>query len=279
MEFVFGKRVHLERHRLPNPDSPHVGFVGLGVNLHLGQVLGDGENRRRLQRCRHRLSDIDIARHHDAVDGRTDRRVIQIALGDRDRGVLLADLRLGLDDAGERLRNRARCDQIIRHGQIVILLRLRLLFDEHARAFEIGFGLRPGGTRLCEAGSARCEIGLRIFQIRFCFPERALEKRGIDEGNHLAAVDARIEIRKELRDRAGHLRADLHRGDGVDGARGFHHVVNVAARHPGGQILCFVAAAEFENGSKYHKRGNDQRRGGFIPDNEIAEALQRIGHS
>jgi hypothetical protein len=55
-----------------------VGFGDVGVDLHLGEVLRDREERRRLQAGGDRLPDVDGARDDDAVDRRDDDRVLEL---------------------------------------------------------------------------------------------------------------------------------------------------------------------------------------------------------
>jgi hypothetical protein len=61
-------------------DAADIRFVDVGVDLHLGQVGGDDEERRRLHACRDRLADVDISLCHDSVDWRGDDRVIEVDL-------------------------------------------------------------------------------------------------------------------------------------------------------------------------------------------------------
>ena len=69
---------------------PTSGFVDVGVDLHLRQVGGDDEQRRRLHAGGDRLADVDAALRHDAVDRRRDDRVIEVDLVLVDRRLRLA---------------------------------------------------------------------------------------------------------------------------------------------------------------------------------------------
>ena len=56
----------------------NVRFVGCSVDLHLGEILRDGEQSRCLQRGGYGLPNIDATRDHSAVDGSVDCGVVQI---------------------------------------------------------------------------------------------------------------------------------------------------------------------------------------------------------
>ncbi len=91
-----GNASTLNVHVLSGMDRAHVAFIGAHVNLHLGQVLRDGEERRRLQASSHRLAHINAAGNHRAVNGRADGGVLQVRLRHRYRSSLLLRLRAGL---------------------------------------------------------------------------------------------------------------------------------------------------------------------------------------
>ena len=65
---------------LSRTDAADVGFVDVGIDLHLGQVRGNDEQRRRRHAGGHGLADIDAALRDDAVDRRLDDRVIAVHL-------------------------------------------------------------------------------------------------------------------------------------------------------------------------------------------------------
>ena len=71
-ELLLGVGVDREARHLAGRDPADVGLVDVGLDLHLGQVLGDGEQGRRLERGGHGLADVVLARHHHPVDGRGD---------------------------------------------------------------------------------------------------------------------------------------------------------------------------------------------------------------
>jgi hypothetical protein len=87
---------------LSGADLANIGFVCLGIDLHLGQILSDGEQRGRLQRGRHGLANIDVARHNGAINRGMDGGVIQVRLRNFHRSLFLLDLRSRLAFLGER---------------------------------------------------------------------------------------------------------------------------------------------------------------------------------
>ncbi len=82
-----------EGRRLPFVDAADVGLGDVRLHLHLGQVLGDLEELRRLEARGDGLSDVDAARDDDAVDRRRD-------VGVAERELRLGELRLHLLDGG-----------------------------------------------------------------------------------------------------------------------------------------------------------------------------------
>ena len=191
------------------------------------QILGDGEQRRRLQRRRHRLPDVDAARDDDAVDGRDDRRVGEV------------DLRL--------VQRRARLRQ------------LALLHAATLRRGRVG-----GRPRRCRGRPARSRFCSRSLRLRLQLPlgvlgacalalrqlplarrhvgacacsTAACEQLRIDLGDHLPLLHRRVEVDDDLRDAARHLRADLHRDQRRQRAGRGDPRGDAAARDLGGLVL------------------------------------------
>ena len=73
--------VDVEAHLLALAHAAHVGLVDRGVDPHPGQVVGDQEQHRRLERGGHGLAHVHVARDHDAVDRGRDDGVAQVHLG------------------------------------------------------------------------------------------------------------------------------------------------------------------------------------------------------
>ena len=245
-ERVFRERIDLEARRVPALDPTDVGLVYLRVDLHLGQVLRDREDGRRLQRRSDRLAHVDVARHDDAVDRRANHGMVEVGAGDRNGGVLLAHQRLGLRDtrrrgiprrlrrfvvAGRDIELLLGDDAILRHRRGPVVIRLRL----HQRRI----GLREIRLGHDHAGPCRLEV-------RGGLQQRALQQRRVDQGDHFPPVHARVEVDVELGDRARHLGTDLHGNHGVDRSGGVDGVADLALLHLGRQILGRVPAAERE---------------------------------
>ena len=67
----------MNRRRLSDGDAADVGLIDVGLHLHLGHVLRDGEERRRGEGGGHGLADVVLAIDDDAVDGGDDLRVLR----------------------------------------------------------------------------------------------------------------------------------------------------------------------------------------------------------
>jgi hypothetical protein len=80
LELLARVRVYCKRYGLVGPDAADIGFVDVGVDLHLGQVGRNHKERRRRHARGHRLPNIDASLDHDAVDRRGDDAVIEIDL-------------------------------------------------------------------------------------------------------------------------------------------------------------------------------------------------------
>jgi len=87
----WGKAYDCEARLLGHAHLTDISFVNVGLQLHLRQVAGQGEQHGGLEGGGDRLPDSDIAAQYDTVDRRAHRR-----LGDQ--CLLLVDLRLGRAD-------------------------------------------------------------------------------------------------------------------------------------------------------------------------------------
>ena len=141
MKRLFRERVDLERHFFADLDVANVRFVGLGVNLHFLQVLRDGKNRWCLQRCRHGLADIHVARDHRPINRRTNHRVIQIRLSDRQCGFFLADLSLRLRHVRLRAPDGGIRGIVVGLRHVQLLLAHNTVFGESDGAIIVGLRL------------------------------------------------------------------------------------------------------------------------------------------
>ena len=77
---------------LARTDAADVRLVEVGDDLHLRQVGGEDEQRRRLHAGGDRLADVHVARDDQAVDRRGDDRVLEVDLVLVERGLRLRDL-------------------------------------------------------------------------------------------------------------------------------------------------------------------------------------------
>ena len=175
MKHVLWECIHFEGDRLPRFDVPHVRFVRLRVNKHLGKVLRDGKDRWRLQRRGYRLSHIDIARYHRAIDRRSNHRVVKVGLGHRQSRGLLADLCLGLGNVRVRSAHRSVRGIIVSFGEVQLLLTHDSIFREHGGAVVVGFSLLRSGLSLFQIGSCRHKISFGIVQVGGGLEQRSLE--------------------------------------------------------------------------------------------------------
>ena len=233
---------------LSGADAPDVRFVDRRVDLHVREVVGDHEQRGRLQRGRHRLAHVHVAGHHHAVDGRADDGVGQVDLGLLDGGRGLGHVRR----RGLQRRHRAL---VVGLGGVEVGRGDELLRGQLLGAVVLLLGVCHRGLRLLDVGLGRHQVRTRLAQA-------GIERRGIQPRHHLVLPHPRVEVGVEARDGARDLRSDLHRGDRLEGAGGAHDVHDVTAVDGGGRVLdLFVPAAEGQHGGggQDHDAQGDQR--------------------
>ena len=190
-----------------------------------------------MQRGRHGLSHVDVARYHRSIDRRANHRVIEIRLRHRQRRFLLGDLRV-------RLRHVCLCPAhsgirgiVIRLCQIQLLLTRDSAFCQLHSTLVVRFGLHERGFRFLKIRLRGNQVSFRVFHVRARLLHRSLEQRGIDQRDEVPLVHPGIKVHKKFRDGSGDLRAHLHGDDRVDGSGGFHDVVDIAPIHFGGEVL------------------------------------------
>ncbi len=200
MKLLFGKASTVNRAFCPSRMHADVGLGEAGIDPHLGKVLGDLDQRRRLEAGRDGLAEIDDTVDDNPVDRRADDGEVQVGaitfvLGTRQCHLCL-----------RRLERLARL--------VVLLLRHVFLREQclHARL-----------------------VGLRQFQrcLRTDHARRALALAGGDQRivqfeQGLAFFHLVVEIDIELLDRARHLGADADQHDRVERAVGRHRLRHVA---------------------------------------------------
>jgi hypothetical protein len=191
-------------------------------DLHLRQVLGDGEQFRRGQAGGHGLAGLDRAGEHHPVHRRADHRALQVDPGGLGGGGLLADLRLRGVHLRLRLFQR-------RTRQVDVALADQLLAAEVGLAVVVQLRVAQACLRLPQRG-------LRAGDLRGALLDLCLVGRRIDRGQHLALGHAVIEIDQHFGDLARHLAAHGDRGDRAERAgRGDRHA-HVAALHGLGAV-------------------------------------------
>ena len=191
VEGAFGKSIYRKIDLLPRFHCPDVRFGHVGVDLHFGEVIGDGKNDRRTQASRDGLPDIDAARDDDSVDRRRDRAMIKIDPRFLQRTFL---------DRDHRFRLMERGDGLIEFRLGGILFRDQFL------------GSLRGDARQLEGGA-------RVGQVAFGLRNARLENGGIDLGDHLPRLHRRIEIDEQFLNVTRNLAADLHVDHRVEGYR------------------------------------------------------------
>ena len=96
--------IHGELDILPFLDISDIRLGNVGVDLHLGEIVGDDENNRRVQAGGNRLTHIDIAGYDDPINRGNNRAVLQIRARQCDGAFLGLHCSLGLMN---------RCDGLV----------------------------------------------------------------------------------------------------------------------------------------------------------------------
>ena len=230
-ELVGRVRIDVECDALSRPDPSDIGLVNVGVHLHLGEVCGDDEERRRLQARRDGLPHIDAALYDDPVDGRLDDRVIQIHLVLVDGCLRLAHGCLRLGD--RRLLRCQRClcaiDRYL--GSVEVALRNQVAGGQL-------FGAGVLLLRVDELDLGPLEVALRFGEVRLRLHQAGtrrlklrIEERGVELRDHLSFVHDRVEVGAQIRDVARDLTTDLHRRDGLQRAGRADRIDDLPTRH------------------------------------------------
>jgi hypothetical protein len=205
-EELFGIGVHAEVRLLAFGHAADIGLADVGVDLHLGQVLGDDEQSRRLETGGDRLADIHVARHDNAVHRRIDCRIAEIQFGRGQGCPGLIQLRLHHFDIGIGIA-------VIGLGEIEIGLSDKCLPPERGHAVALALAL-------CRHVFGFRQVSCSTFHGSPGLAHSGLERLLVDLGQDLSLRDDRVEIRKELRDLSRDLAADLDGNHGIHGAGG-----------------------------------------------------------
>jgi hypothetical protein len=231
--------------------AAHIGLVDRGFDLHVAQVLRDGEEHRRLQARGDRLPGVDVAQddrpvHRGADDGalQVHLRLLEQRLALLDRGLRAAHLRLahldlrlhGLQLLARGVEHRARLVELRRGDE--------LLVHQHLLALEIALGIEERDAHAPELGVLRREArarhrygALRGIQVGARLAHAQLVGRRVDARDHLAALHRRVEVGVDVLHLPGDLRADLHRGDRVQRPARHHDGRHRAALHLGDAVF------------------------------------------
>src|SRR4051812_36468881 len=235
-EGLVGVGVDGEVRRLAGLDLADVRLVDVSLDLHLGEVLGDGEQGGGRERGGDRLADVVLAGHHLTVDRRVDLGVAEV-------GLRLLQSRLGLGEPGERA-------VIGRLGGVEVGLRDQAGVGQPLLAVVGDLGARHLDLRLGDVGPALLD-GL-------------LEGGGIELGEELPLLDLAVEVGVEPGDDARDLAADLDRGDGREGPRGIDGRRDAPRADRLGAVLVaalLLAATEKEKPDQdphHHDDGDDE---------------------
>ena len=150
-EFLAGIGVDGEPGLFPIVHLAHVRLVDVGEDLHLGEVVGDGEQGGRLERRGHGLAHVHRSRNHDAVDRTADPGEGKVGGSLVAVGAGLQDLRLGARQVRGHLL-------AVRHRAVHVLLRDQPLLDKLLGALLDADGiieLRLGLLHVCGDGNRK----------------------------------------------------------------------------------------------------------------------------
>ncbi len=245
-ETLVREGVDREPRLLALADEADVGFGEAGVDAHLGKVLGDLDQRWRLEAGCHRLAKVDDAVDDDAVDRRADDGEIEV-------GAVTVVLR-------PRQRH-LRLPRLERLARLIVLLPRHILLRKqrlHARL-----------------------VGLRQFQRRLRADDvgRALalgrgNQRIVQFEQGLAFFYLVVEIDIKLLDRTRHLGADADQDDRVERAVGRHRLRHVAPldRRQLVALLGVHGGALFGVPDAAADQGGGQRRA----DEDLADAFHGL---
>ena len=200
-----GKSVNFEIDVLPGLNRSYIALIRGDIDLHLREVLRDGEQRRRLQRRRDRLANVYAARNDRAIDRRANDGVVQVGLGHGDGRRLLLYLRGRLRHLRLGGADRSVIGLPGSLGRVELLGWNHACLSQRGGAIVINFGLCRGRLGLREVGFGRNEVRLPVGQIGLRLEQRALEQRGVDLRHHLVLLHMRVKIGKQRLDRPRYL--------------------------------------------------------------------------
>ncbi len=238
----------------------HGADVGLGdgeLDLHLGEVVGDGEEGGGVEGGGDGLAGIHVADDHDAVDGGVDGGALEVHAGAFDGGLAHLDVGGGLLDLDVVLGELGLGDEL---G----LVELAGALEVEQREGLLGLGRRQVG------------IGSR---------KGALKRGRIDLGEDVARLHPGVKVGENLGDGAGDLRPDLDEADGGElsvGVDGLDHVGpadGLGLQLDGGGLLELAATCGEEGGDEPRARGHrGGAQGGAARERGAGHGESRLGH-
>ena len=156
------------------------------------------------------------------------------------------NLSFRLRDVGDSGIDRSVGRIVVGFGDIQLLLAEDATLVEAHGAVVVGFGLNESGVELFQIGASRDEIGLRVGEVGFGFKQSTFKEGGIDDGDDVALVYARVEVSAEFGDGSGNLRAHEHSDNRIDGSGRLNHIIDGTAFDLSGEILDLSAISESE---------------------------------
>ena len=226
-----------------------VGFGDRGEELHLGQVLGDGEQGRRRERGGDDLAGFGGDVEHHAVDRREDDRLVElgrlgivIGLGEVEIGVGHEIGRIGALPGGVG-------GLVDRVDDQPAVIEARLGVERVFGLFERGLGREHLGRGGGEVGALHRQLGFEL--------------GGVEAGEGLALGDRVVEVHEHLGEGARQFRRDVDHALRLDRAGGGYGDGEVAAGDSVGAVarLSFGGReAGAESDPAGEPRGRDQNR-------------------
>ena len=211
-EFVVGESVNGERNALAFLHTTDVGLVNIGNHPHIGQVLGDGEQFRGVERGSNRLSFLYRFRQDNTVNRTGNGGVAQIGL------CLAHALLRGCYRLAGLLVVQPVAFELVGADQSFLVQRLVSVVV---------------GALIVQCALCRRQVGARAVQF-------ADEVRLVKFGNDLSFLDDGVVVNVQVCHDAADLCADGDGGYGFDGSRSGNAGVDALTLHLGRFKLHFL---------------------------------------
>jgi hypothetical protein len=194
-------RLDVEPDLRPPLDAADLTLGNLREQPHAAQIA-DGEENRRVHRGGDCLADLHVPSNHHAVNRGSNHGAIEVHARLRDDRPRCRDVRVGGPDVGRRLQHCGLCE--IEFGA-----RELLIAGKRLRRLELRTGI-------VEYRLTTSALGFCLGKSRFGFDEPRLKRRRIEPGQHLTALDPRVEIGRQRGNGARDLRSDVHHPRGLE---------------------------------------------------------------